>query len=113
MEDLIGTTIDQVEAPTVDIDDQDFFGEMPEMGVPAIDLAFIARAISDDSLVPPGYEIRPLGTEDFVVEEPQSRRPTRATLSKSFYADHFDHTEFWTPGSRAFPAEGLPDKLQR
>ncbi|MDQ0566863.1 helicase [Erythrobacter citreus] len=108
VEDTLGTTIDQVEAPTVDIDDQDFFGEMPEMGVPAIDLAFIARAVGDSNLVPPGYEVRQLGTEDFVVEEPQSRRPTRATLSKAFYADHFDHTEFWTPGSRVFPTEGIP-----
>lgn len=109
VESMIAATIDQVDIPTVDIDDQDFFGEMPEMGTPALSLEDLRAIVADTRLLPLGYDMRILGAEDFVVEQPDSRRPARATLSKQFYSDHFDHTEFWTPGSSVFPAEGAPE----
>lgn len=108
VESMIGETIDQIDIPTVDIDDQDFHGEMPEMGSPALSLEDLRAILNDPRLLPHGYDLRILGPEDFVVEEPGSRRPARATLSKSFYGDHFEHTEFWTPGSSVFPIEGAP-----
>lgn len=108
VEEMIGSTIDDVEIPTVDIDDQDFFGEMPEMGIPALSLDDLAKVVADRRLLPAGYFMDTLGAFDFAVERPDTRQRIRATLARDFYASHFDHTDFWTPGSSAFPLEGQP-----
>lgn len=109
VEEMIGSTIDDVELPTVDIDDQDFFGEMPEMGTPALSLDDLAKVVADQRLLPAGYFMDTLGALDFAVERPDTRQRIRATLARDFYASHFDHTDFWTPGSSAFPLEGRPE----
>lgn len=105
---MIGTRIDETPRPSVDIDDQDALDEMPEMGVPAIDLDLLRSIVTNSKLLPPGYEIRPLNEHDFAVEDPETHRQVRATLSRSFYSEHFDHTEFWTPGAPIFPEVGQP-----
>lgn len=109
VEEMIGSTIDEVELPTVDIDDQDFFGEMPAMGIPALSLDDLAKVVADRRLLPAGYFMDKLGALDFAVERPDTRQRIRATLAREFYASHFDHTDFWTPGSSAFPLEGRPE----
>ena len=108
---MVANTIDQVDAPTVDIDDVEDLEDMPEMGVPALSLADLDRIVADHRLLPPGYAMDALGRQDFAVEQPESRRRVRATISRDFYANHFDHTDFWTPGSAAFPIEGRPDGI--
>ena len=91
----------------------EFFEELPGMGTPALSLSYLHGALHDPHLLPLGYESRPLGHDDFVVEQPGSRPFARATLSKAFYGDHFDHTEFWTPASSVFPIEGAPGGTAR
>ena len=108
---MVASTIDQVDAPTVDIDDLGELEDMPDMGIPALSLADLARIVDDHRLLPPGYAMDALGKQDFAVEQPDSRRRVRATISRDFYASHFDHTDFWTPGSAAFPLEGRPDSI--
>ena len=105
---MVANTIDRVDTPAVDIDDIGELDDMPEMGIPALSLADLARVVGDHRLLPPGYTMDALGTEDFAVEQPDSRRRVRATLSRDFYGNHFEHTDFWTPGSAAFPLEGRP-----
>lgn len=105
---IINTRIDETPAPSVDIDEQDDFGEMPAMGVPTISVQTLLAALRNTRLLPAGYEVRPLNEHDFAVADPETRAPMRATLSRSFYAEHYDHTEFWTPGSPIFPLEGVP-----
>jgi ERCC4-related helicase len=105
---MIGTRIDETPRPSVDIDDQDALDDMPEMGVPAISLETLQSVLRNPELLPTGYAVRPLNDHDFAVDDPSSRQPVRATLSRSFYSEHFDHTEFWTPGALVFPAEGCP-----
>ena len=106
---MVGTTIDQTETPTIDIDDLTDLDDMPEMGTPAMSLADLQNAVVDHRLLPPGYWMEKLGQDDFAVEQPESGRRVRATISRDFYANHFDHTDFWTPGSAAFPIEGRPE----
>jgi SNF2 family DNA or RNA helicase len=108
---MVAATIDAADTPTVDIDDVDDLGDMPEMGRPALSLEDLRSIIAQPRLMPQGYELKQLDGDDFAVEEPISRRQRRATLSRGFYANHFDHTDFWTPGSVAFPVEGLPEPL--
>ncbi|WP_065846237.1 helicase-related protein [Sphingobium sp. Ndbn-10] len=105
---MVASTISNVEAPAVDIDDVDDLGDMPEMGRPSLSLDDLQAIVCQPQLLPQGYELTVLDGDDFAVEEPLSRRRRRATLSRSFYANHFEHTEFWTPGSAAFPLEGAP-----
>lgn len=97
-----------IDSPTVDIDDVDDLGDMPEIGRPALSLADLKVIMAQPRLLPDGYEIRTLGVEDFAVEDPVSRAPRRATLSPDFYSEHFEHTDFWTMGSFIFPIEGRP-----
>lgn len=108
---MVASTIDSIDTPAVDIDDVDDLGDMPEMGHPALSLEDLKAIVRQPQLLPPGYELTALDGDDFAVEEPVSRRRRRATLSRSFYANHFEHTEFWTPGSEAFPIEGHPEPL--
>jgi len=89
----------------------DDWGDMPEMGRPALSLEDLKAIVDQPRLLPLGYELAALDGDDFAVEEPISRRRRRATLSRSFYASHFEHTDFWTPGSLAFPIEGSPTSL--
>jgi hypothetical protein len=103
---MINARIDETPKPSVDIDEQDDFGDMPVMGTPAISIETLRAALTNPRLLPAGYEVRPLNEHDFAVLDPQTREPLRATLSRVFYAEHYDHTEFWTPGSKLFPAEG-------
>ena len=105
---MVANTIGAVETPTVDIDDVDDLGDMPAMGRPALSIEDLKAIVEQPRLLPQGYELQKLDGEDFAVEEPVSRRRRRATLSRGFYANHFDHTDFWTPGSASFPLEGLP-----
>lgn len=104
---MISTRIDETPAPSVDIDEQDDFGEMPEMGMPTISVQTLLAALSNTRLLPAGYEVRPLNEHDFAVVDLETRAPMRATLSRGFYAEHYDHTEFWTPDSPIFPSEGV------
>lgn len=106
---MVSNTIDQADAPTVDIDDVGDLEDMPELGSPALSLADLARIVHNHRLLPPGYSMEGLGADDFAVEQPESRRRVRATISRDFYASHFDHTDFWTPGSSTFPLEGRPE----
>ncbi|WP_354042683.1 helicase-related protein [Brevundimonas sp. UYEF29] len=108
---MVASTIESVDTPTVDIDDVDDWGDMPEMGRPALSLEELKAIVHQPRLLPLGYELAALDGDDFAVEEPISRRRRRATLSRSFYASHFEHTDFWTPGSLAFPIEGSPANL--
>jgi hypothetical protein len=108
---MVASTIESVDTPTVDIDDVDDWGHMPEMGRPALSLDDLKAIVDQPQLLPLGYELAALDGDDFAVEEPLSRRRRRATLSRSFYASHFEHTDFWTPGSLAFPIEGSPTNL--
>ena len=105
---MVTSTFDALETPTVDIDDVDDLGDMPAMGRPALSLDDLKAIVDQPRLLPIGYELQPLDGDDFVVEEPISRRRRRATLSRGFYGSHFDSTDFWTPGSASFPLEGLP-----
>ncbi len=108
---MVASTIESVDVPTVDIDDIDDLGDMPEMGFPALSLDDLKAIVGQPQLLPLGYDLQRLDGEDFAVEEPTSRRRRRATLSRGFYANHFDHTDFWTPGSAAFPLEGTPEPI--
>lgn len=108
---MVASTISAVETPAVDIDDMDDFGEMPEIGRPALSIEHLKKIVGQPRLLPQGYELQRLDGDDFAVEEPTSRRRRRATLSRGFYAYHFEHTDFWTPGSASFPLEGLPEPL--
>lgn len=108
---MIGRRIDETQRPAVDIDDQDDLGDMPEMGTPAINLDTLRYIVSNPQLLPPGYELRPLSEHDFAIEDPETRQAVRATLSRTFYSEHFDHTEFWTPGAPIFPTEGQPERV--
>lgn len=106
---MVANTISAVDTPTVDIDDVDDLGDMPEMGRPALSIEDLKAIVIQPRLLPQGYELQRLDGEDFAVEEPLSHRRRRATLTRSFYANHFDHTDFWTPGSASFPLEGQPE----
>lgn len=100
---MVSETIAGVETPNVDIDDLEDLDDMPELGWSPLSLEDLQNLANNPRLLPDGYIMKKLDEEDFAVEDPVSHRSIRATLSRSFYTNHFEHTDFWTPGSRIFP----------
>lgn len=58
--------------------------------------------ISDPTLMPPGTEVRRLDGRSYGLTQP-GRSELRVTTDPSFYEEHADAMEMWSPGSPAFP----------
>ena len=91
--------------PAVDLDDEDaVLEDMPQMGRPALDLERLARIIGDPDILPLGYQASWLSPHEWTITTDALSKPVRVTLSREFYGKNSDSSEFWTPGSPAFPA---------
>jgi len=65
------------------------------------DLESILR---DSELLEPGVEVKPLhGGKDFSFQAPGMRNPLRVTTDTSYFDQHAESVELWTPGSPLFP----------
>ncbi|MBR0679336.1 DEAD/DEAH box helicase family protein [Roseomonas eburnea] len=76
--------------------------EEPVRPVPALTLDDLDWVISDPALLPPGTEVRRLDGQSYGLLLP-GRTELRVTTDPSFYDDHADATELWSPGSPVFP----------
>lgn len=78
--------------------------EMPERNPPLYDLPYLDTVLKTPALLPPGYEAAPLaGDKDYKYVIPGRKEPIRVTTDPSFYEDHAESVELWSPGSPAFP----------
>lgn len=78
--------------------------EMPKRNPPLYDLPYLNTVLNTPELLPPGYEVSPLaGGKDYKYVIPGRKESIRVTTDPSFYEEHAESVELWSPGSPAFP----------
>ncbi len=79
------------------------------------DLDALDELIRRPELLPPGFEVKPLGHREYSVLQPGMNAPLRVTTRADFFEDHPGSAELWSPGSPLFPssstAPSAPDSL--
>ena len=73
------------------------------------------RVIRSPDLMPPGFEVRPLGRCEYGVLKPGMQERVRMTTDPAYYEEHAESLELWSPGNPLFtapefmaPAEEMP-----
>lgn len=77
--------------------------ELPPLPEPALTLNDLERLLHAPELLPSGVEVSPLGIRDFRYSSPELGRIVRVTVNRSFFDEHGESVEFWSPGSPTFP----------
>ena len=77
--------------------------EEPPRAAALYDLAELRKVLENPSLLPPGIEVKPLGSKDFSYLAPGMPAPVRVTADPDYYDQHPDSTELWSPGNPIFP----------
>lgn len=77
--------------------------DVPQRPAPALDLSGLDAVIQRRELLPPGVEVRPLGTREYAYHGPGMAEEIRVTTDPAFYDDNSESVELWSPGSPAFP----------
>src|SRR5262249_23526396 len=53
--------------------------------------------------LPPGIEMKPLGNREYSYLSPGMKQPIRVSTNVSYYEEHSDSVELWSPGNQVFP----------
>jgi hypothetical protein len=69
---------------------------------PALAMDDLDNVIRDQSLMPPGTQVRQLDGKSYGLQRPGVAE-VRVTTDPVFYDEHADAVELWSPGSPAFP----------
>lgn len=68
-----------------------------------LDLADLEALLTRPDLLPPGVVVKQLGIGEFSYEYPGARKAIRATTRASYFDEHTESLELWSPGSPIFP----------
>ena len=95
----------QKKEASFDLDDLQFDNlDMPKRAAPLYDLNFLETILANPSLLPPGYSAKPTaGTKDYAYLVPGKIEKIRVTTNASYYEQHAESVELWSPGSPIFP----------
>ena len=67
------------------------------------------RVISSTDLMPPGTDIQPLGRREYGLLAPGMRERVRVTTNPTYYEEHAESVELWSPGNPLFtPPDSQP-----
>ena len=88
---------------------------MPERAPSPVTMEDLDRVIQLPDLMPPGFEVQPLGRREYAVLKPGMRERVRVTTDPAYYEEHSESLELWSPGNPMFsppelitPTEELP-----
>jgi ERCC4-related helicase len=70
---------------------------------PILDLPKLDAVIRDSDMLPPGTAARRLGTREYAWLAPGMAAEVRVTTDATFFEQHPDSVELWSPGSPVFP----------
>ena len=76
--------------------------EMPVLPESPLTMADLDRVISRPDLMPPGVEIRPMGTREYGLMAPGMKEALRVTTDPEYYEEHSESLELWSPGNPLF-----------
>ncbi|MFW6213769.1 MAG: SNF2-related protein [Spirochaetota bacterium] len=100
---------DELESAGFDIDElasQQF--DPSSLPIPPYTRLDLEKILRDPDLLDPGVEVRPLhGGRDYSFQAPGMARALRVTTDTSYFDQHAESVELWTPGSPLFPRERL------
>ena len=115
---------DQVGAGGFDIDaltDTDLME--PVLPSSPVNMDDLERIISDLALLPPGIEVKGLGSREYAFQQPGLTHTVRISTNPAYYEQNADNVELWSPGNPTFPrseigpeaaqADTLAELLQR
>jgi hypothetical protein len=71
--------------------------------IPALTMSDLDVVISTQSLMPPGSEVKPMGSREYALRQPGLQKPIRVSTDPAYYEEHADNVELWSPGSPIFP----------
>lgn len=66
----------------------------------------LEQIIARPDLLPPGFEVVPLGSREYGFRQPGSAREVRVSTDPVYYEQNADTVELWSPGNPTFPASG-------
>lgn len=96
---------------TFDIDDAiDTALEMRERSAAPYNLEDLGRLLDRPELLPPGCEAQRVSSTDVFWIQPGAPK-VAVTTNPTFFEEHADSLEFWTPGSPAFPGPDPTEEL--
>ena len=85
-----------------EVTEDDLF--VPERQTPPITMDDLDRVISSPTLMPPGTEVDAMGRREYRLLAPGMAKPLRVTTDPSYYEDHAESVELWSPGNLLFKA---------
>ena len=78
--------------------------EMPQRPAPSYDLAYLHGVLTNPALLPPGCEAKELaGGKDYAYLTPGRKAAIRVTTDATYFEQHPESVELWSPGSPVFP----------
>ena len=88
---------------------------MPPRPASLVTMDDLDRVISSPDLMPPGTDTQPMARREYSLLAPGMREPLRVTTDPTYYEEHAESVELWSPGNPLFkapellsPAEELP-----
>jgi SNF2 family DNA or RNA helicase len=84
-----------------DITDKDL--EEPVRPEPPYTMHDLGAILKKPHLLPPGLEVKELGSKDFSYLQPGMRYPIRVTTDADYFDQNPESTELWSPGNPLFP----------
>ena len=67
-------------------------------------MADLDRVISTPELLPPGIEVSHMSHREYSFLQPGLAKAVRVSTDPSYYEQHADSVELWSPGNPTFPA---------
>ena len=75
---------------------------MPTRAPSPVTMEDLDRVIRSPDLMPPGFEVRPLGRREYGVLKPEMKDRVRVTTDPAYYEEHSESLELWSPGNPLF-----------
>jgi hypothetical protein len=72
-----------------------------------LSLEDLDSVIRSSDALPPGIEVRPMGTREYSYLSPGMSERLRVTTDAGYYEQHSDSVELWSPGNPLIP---MPDE---
>ena len=75
---------------------------MPERAPSPVTMEDLDRVIRSPDLMPPGFEVKPMGRREYGVRKPGMKDRVRVTTDPKYYEEHSESLELWSPGNLLF-----------
>ena len=86
--------------------------DMPPRSAALYDLHALGQILQRPELLPPGMEVVRTGSKkDWAWRQPNLSDPVRVTTDPTYFEEHADSMELWSPGNPLFPSEPLSGEI--